>query len=132
MEMTDPIAVFTALFLGVAVLLLSLQVRRTHLRDRAAMAVLQGDLRALCGAAVAMGERVNGLERQLRQVAQRQEELGLRQEQLGAEESDGRSFEQAIKLAQRGAAVDELADICGLTRGEAELIAMMHRLDKAG
>jgi len=36
------------------------------------------------------------------------------------------SLRQAIELARKGATVDELIDICGLARGEAELLSTMH------
>jgi hypothetical protein len=44
-------------------------------------------------------------------------------------DGDGRAYSQAIKLVQKGASVEELMEVCGLARGEAELIAMMHRLE---
>lgn len=104
--------------------------RRTAARQDAALSNLQNDLRALCNAAVGMGDRVNQMERRLRQVSERQEALGLRQEQLNQEDPEARSYNQAIKLAQKGAGVDDLVEVCGLSRGEAELVAMMHRLGK--
>lgn len=104
--------------------------RRTAARQDATLRSLQNDLRALCNAAVGMGDRVNQMERRLRQVAERQEALGLRQEQLNQEDPEARSYTQAIKMAHKGAAVDDLIEVCGLSRGEAELVAMMHRLGK--
>lgn len=102
--------------------------RRVAARQDAALRSLQNDLRALCNAAVGMGDRVNQMERRLRQVAERQEALGLRQDQLNQEDPEARSYTQAIKMAHKGAAVDDLIEVCGLSRGEAELVAMMHRL----
>ncbi len=102
--------------------------RRAAARQDAALRSLQNDLRALCNAAVGMGDRVNQMERRLRQVSERQEALGLRQEQLNQEDPEARSYTQAIKMAHKGAAVDDLIEVCGLSRGEAELVAMMHRL----
>jgi hypothetical protein len=104
--------------------------RRAAARQDAALRSLQNDLRALCNAAVGMGDRVNQMERRLRQVSERQEALGLRQEQLNQEDPEARSYTQAIKMAHKGAAVDDLIEVCGLSRGEAELVAMMHRLGK--
>ncbi|PKM44178.1 MAG: hypothetical protein CVV05_10490 [Gammaproteobacteria bacterium HGW-Gammaproteobacteria-1] len=104
--------------------------RRTAARQDAVLRTLQNDLRALCNAAVGMGDRVNQMERRLRQVAERQEALGLRQDQLNQEDPEARSYTQAIKMAHKGAAVDDLIEVCGLSRGEAELVAMMHRLGK--
>lgn len=36
-------------------------------------------------------------------------------------------YSQAILLAKQGAEVDEVAENCGISRGEAELIVAMHR-----
>jgi hypothetical protein len=104
--------------------------RRAAARQDAVLRSLQNDLRALCNAAVGMGDRVNQMERRLRQVAERQEALGLRQDQLNQDDPEARSYTQAIKMAHKGAAVDDLIEVCGLSRGEAELVAMMHRLGK--
>ena len=94
------------------------------------LAATQNDLRALCNAAVNVGERVNRLELSQRKLNRRQDELGHRQEQIGSD-NNGQSFEQAIKLARKGAGTDELMDVCGLSQGEAELLAMMQRLAKS-
>lgn len=121
-----------ALVLGVAAsAALLINTRRSAQLIQAqnqALDVLQKDLRALCNAAVQVGGRVHRLEQSLKQLQQRQQELGLRQDKLVHPEPEARSFEQAIKLAQKGASVEELMDICDLSRGEAELMSMMHRL----
>lgn len=91
--------------------------------------VLQKDLRALVSAAVGVGERVKKLESMARELNSRQEELGVRQDRIDRTGDEERSYEQAIKMAQKGAPIEDLMDVCGLARGEAELIAMMHRLD---
>lgn len=122
-------AVVAALLAGMAFVVL-LRFRAELGRQATATAAMQQDLRALCNAAVTVGERVNRLEATARDVAARQEELGVRQDRLDQSKGDERSYEQAIKLAQKGAPVEDLVELCGLARGEAELIAMMHRLDK--
>lgn len=120
-----------AALIAVAALLMLWMQRQTARRQQQAIELLQGDLRALCNAAVTMGERVSRIERQQRQLMQRQQELGQKQEQLAQEEPEGQSYGQAIKLAAKGASVDDLVDVCGISRGEAELVAMMHRLEKS-
>ncbi|MBE0509340.1 MAG: DUF2802 domain-containing protein [Chromatiales bacterium] len=121
-----------ALILGVAasaaVLINTRRSAQLIQAQNQALDVLQKDLRALCNAAVQVGGRVHRLEQSLKQLQQRQQELGLRQDKLVHPEPEARSFEQAIKLAQKGASVEELMDICDLSRGEAELMSMMHRL----
>jgi hypothetical protein len=79
-----------------------------------------------------MGEKVNRMEGELKALQQRQQELGVRQDKMAQSEPHDASFEQAIKLARKGSSVEEIMEICNLSRGEAELIAMMHRLDPKG
>ncbi len=94
------------------------------------LATTQNDLRALCNAAVNVGERVNRLELDQQKLGRRQDELGHRQAQIGSGDSGDQSFEHALKLAKKGAGTDELMDVCGLSQGEAELLAMMQRFSQ--
>jgi hypothetical protein len=48
------------------------------------------------------------------------------QQRAATKDSSRKTFEVATKLALRGAEVDELVSLCGLTRGEAELIRTVH------
>ena len=88
------------------------------------LAAIQNDVRALTTAAVSMGERVLEIERRQRRLAERQDQLDIY-------ESANQPYEQAIRMAQSGTTIDELVNMCGLSRNEAELIHMMHRFDKA-
>jgi len=121
-----------AVLLAVAVTMLFLQSRRSSAEQNKSLMSMQQDLRALCNAAVQVGERVNRLEQELNGVQLRQKELGSRQDQLDLAEPEARTFDQAVKMVRKGASVEELVEICGLSRGEAELIAMMHRMDSSG
>lgn len=85
---------------------------------------LRSDIRALTTSSVGMGGRVLELERRLRRLAQRQEEFDLY-------ESANQPYEHAIAMARKGANVKDIEDMCGVSRNEAELIQMMHRLEKA-
>ncbi|RMF13042.1 MAG: DUF2802 domain-containing protein, partial [Gammaproteobacteria bacterium] len=40
------------------------------------------------------------------------------------------SYNEAVRLLQMGASLDELVDACGLSRAEAELIAALQRADQ--
>ena len=111
-----------------ALVLNTRHVQQLMRQQHQSLETVQRDLRALCNAAVQVGARVNQLEQVAKELQQRQRELGLRQEKMIQPEPEARNFEQAIKLAQKGASVEELMDICGLSRGEAELMSMMHRL----
>ena len=113
----------------VALLIFAMRIKGNMQRQLQSQTVMQTDLRALCNAAVQMGERVNRMELEFNALQQRQQELGVRQEKMVHSEPQEVSFEQAIKLARKGSSVEELMEICDLSRGEAELISMMHRLD---
>ncbi len=119
--------------LGLAILavfwmLAAMRARRQLEKQARQLDTVKNDLRALCNAAVHVGERVIRLERNHGQLQQRQQELGVRQEQMTYIEPEERVFDQAIKLAQKGSSIEEIMDICDLSRGEAELVTMMHRL----
>lgn len=80
---------------------------------------LANELGALCSASAGAGEHVIKLEQQMRRVIERQNLLELRA-------SADRPYTQASQLAHEGADVAELVNSCGLTRGEAELMVMLH------
>lgn len=88
------------------------------------LAAVKDDLRGLCAGAVGIDERLARLESRGRRLIERQEQLELR-------DQGERLYAPAIRMVHKGASVDELVSVCGLTRGEAELISMMHRLDEA-
>jgi hypothetical protein len=84
---------------------------------------MENDLRALAAGAVGTDGRLSQLEKRSRSIKQRQEQLELR---------DGsRPYDQAIRMVHRGSSIDEIVSLCDLSRGEAELIQMMHGVDKA-
>jgi hypothetical protein len=124
------VALGLALFAVVALALSALRQRHFVREQSRRLETMQSDLRALCNAAVQVGERVNLLEQGMKQLQQRQQELGIRQDQMVHAEPEERTYEQAVKLAQKGTPLEEIMDICNLSRGEAELITMMHRLDR--
>lgn len=90
------------------------------------IATLQKDMRALTAAAVGMGERVMEIERRQRHLAEQQE----KPDRPDLFDAANQPYEQAIHLARHGANADELVATCGLSTSEAELITIMHRLDK--
>lgn len=88
------------------------------------IARLQQELRALCSGAVGLGDHLRQLERGLKG-------LSVRHDRLELKDPGERPYAQAIRLVHNGADAGEIADTCGLTRGEAELIRMLHSVDKA-
>lgn len=119
--------------LGLAILavfwmLAAMRARRQLDKQAKQLETVKNDLRALCNAAVHVGERVIRLERNHGQLQLRQQELGVRQDQMAYVEPEEKVFDQAVKLARKGSSIEEIMEICDLSRGEAELVAMMHRL----
>ena len=111
------LAVFVVLPLGLA------YVRRLKARIAAQDVLLRSlerDMQAICRGAKGMGDTVLALEQSLRHLTARQDSLDLR-------DPDGHVYNHAIKLANRGASVDELVASCGLARSEAELLHLLHR-----
>lgn len=95
-----------------------------RLSDRLAEAEQQlrrvsNDMGALCSASAGAGEHVVRLEQQMKRLTERQNMLELRA-------SADRPYSEASRLAHDGADVHELVNTCGLTRGEAELMVMLH------
>jgi len=123
----------------VAILVMSLfsfrRQRKLQQLQSVSLQLLQRDLRALANAAVGVGGRVLEIERQQRKrpaLVSTQENIQT-SSSAPAEfyNSSNQPYEQAIRMAQTGASVDDIVNVCGLSRSEADLVSMMHRLDKA-
>ncbi|GAB6040248.1 DUF2802 domain-containing protein [Endothiovibrio diazotrophicus] len=120
------------LLLGAAVVMLAFLVvflmLRLRLREqederlRQEVQRLRDDLGALCSGAVGVSERVARIEQKLQRVSERQEQM-----EFSTVESQ--PYDQAVELARKGATAEELVAHCGLTKGEADLVVMMHRMD---
>jgi type II secretory pathway component PulJ len=120
------LAIVAAISVSAAALVLVLVRRqRTSLVQRdLELAGLKEEMRALCAGAVGLDQRMAAVEQRGRQLKERQEQIELR-------EQGDRPYPQAIRMVQNGASVDELVSVCGLSRNEADLIVMMHRVDAA-
>lgn len=80
---------------------------------------LAHEVQTMTNAAHGVGKRINVLAAQIRDLDDRQEEFDLK-------EQGSQSMHQAIALARKGATIDELMDTCDMSRGEAELLMMLH------
>lgn len=70
-----------------------------------------------------------GVSKALHEQDGRLRQLTTRHEQMQLESTGGSSrYREALDLLRRGADEDELVGACGLSRGEAHLIAHMERL----
>jgi hypothetical protein len=81
------------------------------------------DLKALSISMSAFEERLAHLEGHMDYL---RHELTRQYSLPNSKEVNRQAIEVATKLALQGAAVEELIQLCGLTRGEAELIRMLH------
>lgn len=120
-------ALVIALALGQIYQLITLRRLRGQLRSREDQTTRhRDDFAALCKASVGAGDHLVRLEQQVRRLTERQDQIEMRS-------GGDRPYTQAIQMVQSGADVSELITRCGLTRGEAELIAMLHGgMAKAG
>ncbi len=128
--------------LSVALVLIFLSGRQLHTRLEDQLELterLRDELRAVSAAGIHMGERIRSnetaqdkLEEKIQQLTHQLTHLHEKQVSATTAAAPASSYEQAVKLAKKGATVDELTEICNITRGEAELVAMMQRYDRNG
>lgn len=88
-------------------------MQQTQLKD------LAHELQTMTNAAYGVGKRINQLAGQIRELDDRQEEFDLK-------EQGSQSMQQAIALVHKGATIDELMESSDMSRGEAELLIMVH------
>lgn len=96
-----------------------------RLRDQASllareMETLKQTVGALCSSSVGVDRRVNRLERQGRDLEERQENMECFQQQAEP------PYDDAIRMVREGADADELVRELGVSRGAADLIIMIH------
>lgn len=110
--------------------------RKIQEMQAVSMQSLQRDLRALANAAVGVGGRVLEIERNQRKqpsivTSQEKPVVATHSAPVEFYNASSQPYEQAIQMAQSGASVKDIVNVCGLSKSEAELVNMMHRLDKA-
>lgn len=82
--------------------------------------VLRNEIQALTSSSIGMGHRLMDVENQLNITAEKQQELANRDPGVLA-------YNQAARLMEMGADVDDLVKNCGIGRPEAELMALLHK-----
>lgn len=124
--------IFSILVQIISVLLLVLvlgyiiKTRHQRVKDYHDIDELRRDLRALTTAALAVGERVLKVERQQNYYTQEKPQMDV------IPINNDPSYEHAIRLVQNGATINDLVLVCGLSQGEAELVSLMHKIEKVG
>tara|TARA_R110001606_G_scaffold361754_7_gene515293 strand:- start:209812 stop:210201 length:390 start_codon:yes stop_codon:yes gene_type:complete len=86
------------------------------------IASLQNQLAVLCAGAVGTDERIIRFEQTLHQLKEQQHTLDL-----GINTQQG--YDHAIRLARKGASINQLIDSCNLSDEEAHLISRLHSND---
>lgn len=137
LELMQWVMLFSGLVMAITLLSIRKQ-RKQQSKHEITVEQLQRDLRALANAAVGVGERVLRVERtQRHQQANNTQPVALTSTETATVtpveyySPSNQPYEQAIRMTQTGASVDDIVNICGLSKSEAELVHMMHRLDKA-
>jgi len=97
-----------------------IRIKRQERRQQALINVLRNEIRAMTNGSIGMGKRLLAIERTLDITIERQQELENRDPGVLA-------YNQAAKLMEMGASVDDLVRNCGIGRPEAELMALLHR-----
>jgi hypothetical protein len=120
--MTLAILAFNGILL-VLFLFVATRMKQISEEKDVALRHLQNDLAAMCAAAVGVGDRIDRLDEKIRIVAERQDQLDMREPML-------RSYKQAKNLLTNGAGIDDIVSDCGMSHGEAELISILHRLER--
>jgi hypothetical protein len=128
MENLLSVTVGLILLLLAGILLLGIRLRqlgRQLAETEGRIGSLTDNLNALCSAAVGVDQRVLRLERQGRDLEHRQDSI-----ESHSGHSD-RPYGEAIQLVQKGASASQLVEKLGLSRSEAELVAMLHKAKQA-
>lgn len=82
--------------------------------------VLRNEIQAMTSSSIGMGHRLLEIENKLNMTAEKQQELANRDPGVLA-------YNQAARLMEMGADVDDLVKNCGIGRPEAELMALLHK-----
>lgn len=89
---------------------------------------LEARYQALQDSVLTLTDQTHQLNRIHSDMERSLKRLGLRQDQVELNRSDERPYSHAISMVKKGAGVEDLVAACGLSRGEAELICMVHGL----
>ena len=115
-----PVFSISILAIGLVCLGLFMRLRKYVQQQKALINVLRNELQAMTNSAIGMGRRLQDVEKKLNVTANKQQELENR-------DPDSLAYNQAARLMQMGANVDDLVRDCGIGRPEAELMALLHR-----
>ena len=101
------------------------RLRAQMAKQQESLGNLQNDVATLCSGAVNLGEHLAHLQQSTQKLGRRQDELELKGP------SSGDNYRHAARLMGKGVELEEVMEDCGLARGEAELLVLAQRLEKA-
>lgn len=104
----------------VAIVSLYRGLQQQERQHQALINVLRNEISAMTNSSIGMGRRLIEVEQKLNLTADKQLELENRDPGVLA-------YNQAAKLMEMGANVDDLVQNCGIGRPEAELMALLHQ-----
>jgi len=117
--MTTIILVIAISIISIILLTISSRLFKIN-RDQAdKIAGLQNQLSVLCVGAIGTDERILQFEQRLTKIKEHQNSLDLG---MNAQHS----YDHAIRLARKGAGINQLIDSCNLSDEEAHLIRRLH------
>ncbi len=93
-------------------------------KQQDSLRTLQTDVAAMCSGTVQLGEHLAQQEQRLQTLSRRQDDLELH-------EPSGDNYRHAARLMGKGVELEEVMEDCGLARGEAELLVLAQKLEKA-
>ena len=96
--------------------MLWVRIRRQEKRHQVLINVLRNEIQGMTGSSIGMGKRLMTVEQKLDIAVEKQHELENRDPGVLA-------YNQAARLMEMGAGVDDLVRSCGIGRPEAELMA---------
>lgn len=96
------------------------RIRRQEKRYHVLINVLRNEIQGITGGSIGMGKRLMTVEKKLNIAVEKQHELENRDPGVLA-------YNQAARLMEMGAGVEDLVRSCGIGRPEAELMALLHR-----
>ncbi|WP_235017365.1 DUF2802 domain-containing protein [Nitrincola tapanii] len=112
--------VITLLLLVALAWWVRLRLRKQEQQHQVLINVLRNEIQGFTGSSIGMGKRLLEIEEKLNLTAEKQVELENRDPGVLA-------YNQAARLMEMGAGVEDLIKTCGIGRPEAELMALLHR-----
>ena len=118
MTLVVVITVMSAVFLVMG--LAALRLQKLYQLQSERIYALQNQLSALCEGATGTDERILRFEQTLNKLRDHQHAIDL------TANSSQPSYDHAIRLARKGAGIEQLIDNCNLSDEEAHLISRLH------